>query len=166
MKSFRQFIQESALQRKVENGNGAVPIDIPDTKIIHHDPAKKVTIYHALSPKACYTLGSGTHSCTSTQRREFAHGYLRKGNLFVIHHGKERYQHYIAHAENRFDETSHITQRRLTNLVGKETMQKMRDLPHATAHIPKWEDDPDIKKHISYRESDGRLQWDGKAYGE
>jgi hypothetical protein len=150
MLTFRQFIKESALQRKIERGHGKTPIDVPDTKIVHHDSEKGITIYHALSPKACYTLGSGTGHCTNTRNKGFAHGYLRHGNMFVIHHKNQRYNHFIAHKEPFSDESDldkYFSRRSVIHKhIGKDAMEKMRNLPHATGHIPKWEDDPEIQK--------------------
>lgn len=95
MISFKTFISESALDRKITKGTGATQIDIPGATVIHHDPQKAITVYHLKTPDACYSWGTGSKWCTATKRKNYAHKYLRTGNVFGIHHNEGRYQMYV-----------------------------------------------------------------------
>lgn len=101
IKSFKEFIAESALERKLTKGFSDPPVQIPGADIIHHDPEKRTTIYHLKKPEACYKYGNKASWCTNTKNREFAHSYLKAGNVFGIVHGANRYQyHHIKKANH------------------------------------------------------------------
>lgn len=153
MKTFKEYIfLESSIQRKIEDGSGETAYDIPGTDVVHHDPEKKLTVYHMKTPKSCYILGSGTSLCTNTKNKSFAHDYLRKGNLFMIHHGDKRHQTFFTKDKESNDEgplSDWATKGPLHKVVGDEVITKMRNLPHATPDMPKWLPDmPKNKKEV------------------
>jgi hypothetical protein len=92
MKSFKLFLKEASLERKITDGTGHKKIDIPGADVVHHDPEEGLTVYHLKTPGACYAFGSGTPWCTNTKHREHAHDYLKHGNLFGYHYKNKRAQ--------------------------------------------------------------------------
>lgn len=96
----------------MENGSGEHQYNIPGTKIVHHDPAKKLTVYHALTPKSLTILGSGMKLCTSHMGSKPGEKgtnknhdlFLNRGNTFIAHHGNKRTQIFIAHHQHYDDE--------------------------------------------------------------
>ncbi len=99
MKRFKQFLIENELSNKkakalMRNPDGSQQIKYPGSSVIHHDKEKALTVYHMHEPEAAHAFGSGSKWCTATPKESFAHDYMNRGNLFVIHHKNERYQYF------------------------------------------------------------------------
>lgn len=153
MVSFRQFLLESAAQRKYLKGTGATKFDFPDTEIVHHDPENKLTVYHSLSPHSLYTLGARTYHCTNTRRNSWAHAYLNMGNVFTIHHNKRRYQMLLPKGrgiEEIKDEEGKEPKKFIQ--THGDLLNKLRNIPHKTEHInfSQWKKptDDELEKEI------------------
>jgi len=118
MKTFKQFTVESALERKIKKSDGSVPIDIPGTKVLHHDPENNITIYHAHTPEAVCKLSSGLGRCTSGKHGiETSKVYLNKGNMFFVHDKRSRLQVHIRHKE---PDNSNVKKRDFDEIDGTE----------------------------------------------
>ena len=140
VKFHEEYMTENAIQRKLLKGSGGTPLDIPGTKVVHHDPENKITVYHNLTPESLYITGSQTAHCTNTRQKAFAHGYLHSGNMFTIHQSKRRYQFYdLKHdpknvgGDELKDENSNFVnphKKPFDTLI-----PKLKSIPHATRHI-------------------------------
>jgi len=98
MKTFKQFLEESALERKIEKGFHEQPLNIPGTTVLHHEPEKKLTVYQAHTPEATCKLSSGLGQCTSGNNGlDWSKKFLRKGTMFFVHHKGSRLQVHISH---------------------------------------------------------------------
>ena len=92
------------MQRKFEDGTGAKPINHPDAPIVHHDPENKITVYHMKTKNALKTCTSGMGLCT--HKDHWADGYLRGGNLFLVHHQRKRSQVFVPKNDQAWPENS------------------------------------------------------------
>lgn len=134
MISFKEFLLESALQRKIEDGSGETPLNVPGAEIIHHDPEKKMTVYHTKTPNALSTLCSGLGHCVSNKKSFWPGRYIANGNVFVAHIKKERITAFIPHGkggmrpEELVDEMG--SELRAKKKIGNDVVDKLRAVPH------------------------------------
>lgn len=157
IQTFKEFIAESAFDRKITKGFSDPPLDIPGAKIVHHDPAAKLTVYHLQKPEACYKFGTSAKWCTNTPKREFAHKYLKAGNLFGIMKGTNRYQyHHIKknHQVELRDENNHTPHHLDTTSIFKD--KRVLGNMMSTKHKPyrgDWANDA-VKNHKIMKSSE------------
>jgi hypothetical protein len=134
MISFKEFLEESALQRKIEDGSGDTPLNVPGAEVIHHDPEKKMTVYHAKTPNALATLCSGLGHCVSNKKSHWPAAYIGNGNVFVAHVHKERITAFMPHrkggmkSEELVDEMG--SELRAKKKIGNDVLDKLRAVPH------------------------------------
>lgn len=139
MKTYKQFLVESSLERKIIQGHGKDPISIPGTTVFHHDPVAGLTVYHALEPRGLKLLSTDMGLCTSSNPH-FQHAYLYNGNTFMIHKNKKRVMFYNPLNNNAHEEenSENFNNEGLHKLIGKEVLSKMRNEPHRTKHVPEY----------------------------
>lgn len=161
MISFKTFISEAAIHRKIENGYSDTPIQHPGAKVIHHDPSNRMTIYHLTTPEACHDFGTNSKWCTATKKKDFAHEYVRKGKVFAIHKGESRFQAYhpVSKKENlhynpsvkEFRDTDNrsLDPQSQVHVLGNgnkmrhhEVESKMKATKHKRYNGPDWEPPP------------------------
>lgn len=95
MISFKTFIFESALERKIINGFSQHPLEIGGAEVVHHDPLTQTTVYHLKHHDALSTFGTQCRFCTSPKSNNWSGKYLRSGNVFGVMKGTNRFQMFI-----------------------------------------------------------------------
>ena len=137
MITFIDFLLEglSGKQTKkiLRHPDGSQTIEHPDAPVVWHDKENATTAYHIKTPEAAHTFGQGTSWCTNTKHKSWAHEYLNAGNLFVIHKGKSRIQHFIAHHDSFHNETS-LSEPNYTTphfgLTHSKMFDRLNSIPH------------------------------------
>lgn len=151
----RLRLTESALERKIEKGYSDKPIVHSGIDVIHHDPERKVTIYHAKTPEACKKLSTGLGACTSgSTGLGWSKTFMQKGNMMFVHHKSKRYivnirqkeltKEFSKHDKSEFDQIhsdAHGTVENFRNIkyklwdklkanIGPEAVDKLENTPH------------------------------------
>ena len=128
MLTFRQYLEESAMQRKFQTYHADQHIHHPHAPLVHHEPG--LSVYHMKNHKAVMDCTSGMGLCTHDPDTSIM--YRSSGNLFLVKNGNKREQMFIKHALEDEDPAPNFER----SGTGSVSSAKVHDLYRKLKKIP------------------------------